>query len=104
MARYARRDQGHDLLNENDIAPASLPTRFGAIVRLLILTGQRRGAIVGLQKSWIKDGSPTVPANITKNGREHTFPLGTLSLKLLQAFTATTGILFPGKSFSLFNG
>ena len=45
-----------------------------------------------------------MPVNITKNGREHTFPLGTLSLKLLQVFTATTGILFPGKSLSPFNG
>ena len=45
-----------------------------------------------------------MPVNITKNGREHTFPLGTLSLKLLQVSTATTGILFPGKSLSPFNG
>jgi integrase len=58
---------------------------FGTIVRLLILTGQRRGEIAALQKLWINldDSTITLPAEITKNRREHTFPIGSISQSIL---------------------
>lgn len=46
---------------------------FGTIIRLAILTGQRRGE---LQYMTVTDGIATNPAAYTKNGREHVFPLG----------------------------
>jgi integrase len=49
---------------------------FHAIVALLVLTGQRRGEIARLEWSWIGDDTVTFPAAITKNGREHSIPIG----------------------------
>jgi len=66
---------------------------FGAIVKLLILTGQRRGETAALQSSWIKIDAITLPKEITKNGREHTFPIGTMAASLL-AERSTSGGLF----------
>lgn len=108
---------------------------FGVIVKLLALTGQRRGEIAALQSSWIHS-SPnslpssngatssgrssstisstdlwtiTLPASVTKNGREHTFPIGeTAALLICNTQTAVTnsGLLFAarGKPNSSFNG
>lgn len=56
---------------------------FGHIVRLLILTGQRRGETAALQWQWIAYGVVTLPANITKNKREHRFPIGTLAQDII---------------------
>jgi integrase len=54
---------------------------FSNIIRLLILTGQRRGEIAQLHASWIRD--ITIPKELTKNGREHTFPCGNFAAELL---------------------
>ena len=53
---------------------------FGAIVELLILTGQRRGEIAALRWEWIDDKAKTItlPSSITKNKQAHTFPYGEL--------------------------
>jgi len=56
---------------------------FGTIVKLLILTGQRKMEVGSLQWGYIGDSTVTLPADITKNGREHTFPLGSLARSLL---------------------
>src|ERR1700689_4397268 len=70
---------------------------FSNIVRLLLLTGQRRGEIANLQTSWIKENEITIPKEITKNGREHTFPIGSMSKSLLESCLSTerTRYLFP---------
>jgi integrase len=49
---------------------------YGTLVQLLILTGQRRGEIAGLRRSWISDGVVTFPAGFCKNKRENVVPLG----------------------------
>jgi integrase len=83
---------------------------FGIIVKLLILTGQRRGEIAALRASWIKDGTLTLPANATKNGREHTFPTSAscvaLLKKTLKKRRAVDEYLFPADppSTAPFNG
>jgi integrase len=61
--------------------------QFGVIVKLLILTGQRRSEIGGLKWEWIKDDRITLPASVTKNGREHTFPITASVVKLLTSLT-----------------
>lgn len=48
---------------------------YGKIVRLLILTGQRRGEIAALRRDWITADHITFPASITKNAQQHTIPL-----------------------------
>jgi integrase len=49
---------------------------YGSIVKLLILTGQRVGEISKLKPDMIGSDSVTLPAERTKNGRRHTFPVG----------------------------
>jgi integrase len=69
---------------------------FSRIVRLLLLTGQRRNEIGFLQCSEVNLGNSilTLPAECTKNGREHTLPLSKQAVAILQAITSRTGALF----------
>jgi integrase len=47
----------------------------GAILKLLMLTGQRAGEIAGLRWSELRDDSIVLPGERTKNHRPHTIPL-----------------------------
>ncbi|MGZ8322030.1 MAG: tyrosine-type recombinase/integrase [Rhodoplanes sp.] len=78
---------------------------FGTIVKLLILTGQRRGEIAALQTSWIKDETIVFPESVTKNKREHFIPIGALCSSLLPS-QSFNGLLFSarGKPSQPFNG
>jgi len=54
--------------------------RFSTIVRLMILTGQRRGEIPYMQL----DGEVvSIPKEHTKNKREHVFPIGNCTVQYL---------------------
>ena len=79
---------------------------FGSIVKLLILTGQRRGEIAAIEPAWTDREvlTVTLPARATKNGLEHTFPLArgarTLMRRALDARDPTperfrSHLLFP---------
>ena len=72
---------------------------YGIIVALLILTGQRRTEIASLQWDWInkKDRTITLPASITKNKHEHTFPYGRLVEGQLERVKTIEGYLFPAR-------
>lgn len=56
---------------------------FSDIVKLLILTGQRRNEIALLEEDWITEVI-TIPATITKNKREHILPYGELTKRYLK--------------------
>jgi len=80
---------------------------FGVIVKLLILTGQRRGEIGSLQAGYITDNSICLPSEMTKNRRTHTFPIGPTAAAILSSNTTTgTTTVFParGKPTQPFNG
>ncbi len=49
--------------------------RFAAIIKLLILSGQRKSEIAKLRLEWVSEDRVTLPPSATKNGKEHTFPL-----------------------------
>ena len=72
------------------------PTIHNRIVRLLILTGQRKGEIAQLVPAYYSHSQQTIclPSEVTKNGREHTFPVGSTTSDLLhsahKAFSGTT--------------
>jgi integrase len=70
---------------------------FGAIVRLLILSGQRRGEAAALQFSWIQNDTITFPKEITKNGREHRFPIGKTAISAFPTTATNSALLFPAK-------
>lgn len=73
---------------------------FGHIVRLLILTGQRRSEIAGLRSEWIVGDTIVFPAEITKNHREHVLPLGPMA-KALIADLKGEGLLFKARGSEL---
>ena len=58
---------------------------YGDIVRLLILTGQRREEIGGLRWSEIAGDTINLPPNRTKNGLAHFVPLSTPARAILAA-------------------
>ncbi|MCC3247429.1 integrase arm-type DNA-binding domain-containing protein [Methylocystis sp. WRRC1] len=70
---------------------------FGAIVRLLILTGQRRDEVAGMR--WAELDSErrlwTIPAERSKNRREHAVPLSDAALCIIEALPRfDSGFLF----------
>jgi integrase len=74
---------------------------FGDIVKLCVLTGQRRSEIAQLQRDWIKGDLITFPRDATKNKREHTFPVGTLAQQIIEAqpHRNDTPYLFPARNW-----
>jgi integrase len=57
---------------------------YGTIVKLLILTGQRRGEIGGLHRSEIDGRTITLPEARTKNARTHVFHLTDVAYGLVE--------------------
>ena len=70
---------------------------YGTIIKLLIVTGQRRGEIAGLRWSWIDKEKIVFPEGFTKNKREHRIPIGPLTKKLLLTVPKHTDLLFPSR-------
>jgi integrase len=58
---------------------------FTDVVKIMLLTGQRRGEITAIQPEWVGDDVVNLPASVTKNGRPHTFPIGAVAKELLAA-------------------
>lgn len=87
-------------------------THFHRIIALCLLTGQRRGEIARLERSWLKDDLLTIPSEVTKNGRTHTFPIGPQAQAVLKAVPVLSArYFFPasrdrvkGKPATVFNG
>jgi integrase len=89
-------------LGTTHVAPCHLPASYCTIVKLLILTGQRKSEIANLQSSWIKNDKITFPKEITKNARVHTIPIPQLALDVIAVplKSSTTAFLFPGQDTS----
>jgi len=88
----------------------SLPTSYAIIVKLLMVTGQRRGEISALRTSYVDGDTATLPPELTKNKLEHIFPLGPVATDILRD-VRTNGeqndaFYFParGKPDKSFNG
>jgi integrase len=70
---------------------------YGTLVQLLILTGQRRGEIASLRRSYVADDTITLPSYLTKNKHEHKFPIGTLTKAVLVGLPNTSDLYFPAR-------
>jgi integrase len=80
---------------------ASAEYPYGAIVQLMILTGQRRGEIASLDNRFInrKEQTITYPPAQVKNAREHKIPYGPMTAEILDAIPRhnSTTLLFPAR-------
>jgi integrase len=87
--------------NDASAVCPSLPASFCRITQLLILTGMRRTECSLIEKSWIneKEKTLTIPASVTKNGRQHCLPIGAISAVVLKAFISS-GANSPFSSWS----
>ena len=62
---------------------------YGSIIRLLVLTGQRRDEVGAMRWSEVNPDKAlwTIPKTRTKNGREHTVPLSGEAVAILRGVT-----------------
>ena len=73
---------------------------FGPVVKLLLLTAQRRGEVAGMQWPHLDLTAHlwTLPAEITKNGRQHLVPIAPTTAQLLLALPRFPGnFVFPSR-------
>lgn len=93
--------QAGTVARDRVLTPAELKTiwnalpanDYGAIVKLLILTGQRReeiGALAWSEIDW-EGRLMTLPASRTKNGRPHDVPLSEAAMAILKALPRRAG-------------
>jgi integrase len=85
-------NQRERVLNDRELkavlkAALAGDTTFHKIVALLVLTGQRRTQISAAEWGWIGDDTITIPGSLTKNRKEHTFPIGKMTLGVLASIT-----------------
>jgi integrase len=85
------------------VAAGNAAPRYGAIIRLLILTGQRRGEVAGMTWDEISEDLAiwTMPSERTKNGAAHTVPLSAAARDFLRTVLpegrpANGSLVLPG--------
>ena len=81
---------------------------FAVMIRLLVLTGQRRNEVAGMRWSELKGTTWTIPKARTKNKRDHVVPLSEHAVALIRSmpkivdcdFVLTTNGKAPISGFS----
>jgi integrase len=100
IARAAEQLLCNEQVGGFECAPP-LNQNFATIVQLLILLGQRETETASFQKSWIdlESKTVTIPEHVAKNGNEHCFPCGGLSISILSTAlqASRADILFPAR-------
>ena len=91
------------VLNDEEIRAvwraAETDGTFGAVVRFLLLTGQRRGDVYGMEWSELgEDGVWTIPGARYKTGKAHRVPLSQAALAIVKAQPNTGPLIFPGRN------
>jgi integrase len=74
------------------------PYPYGPIVLLAILTGQRRGEIAAIRRSWIVNDAVIFPEGFVKNKREHRLPLPPTALSVISSLPVSGDLLFPART------
>jgi integrase len=65
--------------------------RFGPLVKLLLLTGQRRGEVTGMRRSKIIGDVWTLDPEETKNKQRHDVPLSKQAAEIIEAMPRISG-------------
>ncbi|WFU79180.1 tyrosine-type recombinase/integrase [Bradyrhizobium sp. CIAT3101] len=98
------------VLNDDEVRAVSFAADqvgdlFGAIVKLVLLTGQRRGEIAALLDTFYSHNQQTItlPGTLTKNHLDHTFPVGPIAAALISAQLKSddrrdSAFLFPSRT------
>jgi integrase len=68
---------------------------YGALVKLIILTGLRRQECAALEITWVQPDRVTLPIHITKNSHEFCFPIGPTAQQLLESLKTNWHLLLP---------
>jgi integrase len=79
---------------------ASMEPNARLILRLMLITGQRKGEVIGIHRDEIdlEKALWVLPATRAKNGREHLIPLSGLALQILTENPPNeAGLVFPSK-------
>ena len=99
-----------------DVWRAAVSAPYGTIIRLLILTGQRRGEVAGMTWGELSDdlSTWTIPGERTKNGAVHVVPLSEPARALLRGSlradisetkrVAPDALVLPGAASTPFSG
>ena len=99
-----------------DVWRAAVSAPYGTIIRLLILTGQRRGEVAGMTWGELSDdlSTWTIPGERTKNGAVHVVPLSEPAQALLRGLlagdisetkrVAPDALVLPGAASTPFSG
>jgi integrase len=83
------------------------PGVFNAVVRLLVLTGQRREEVAGMEWSELAPDLSvwTIPGERAKNGKAHVVPLSKQAREMIAVQPRGAALVFPGmRGDSPFNG
>jgi integrase len=73
------------------LACGDIGGRAGPCIRLMLLTGQRSGEVVGMRRSEITGDVWTLPPERTKNKRRHEVPLGAQALAIIESMPVIAG-------------
>jgi integrase len=77
-------------------ACAQLPRRYADVLRLLVLTGQRKSEIAGMRWEEVNRDRLILPASRTKNARRHELPLSRQAAAILEDLPRIHGgYVFP---------
>ena len=63
----------------------------GACVKMLLLTGQRRGEVAGMRRAEIEDDIWTLPPERVKNNQKHTVPLSRQAMAIIETAPQIVG-------------
>ena len=85
------KNQGERVLGDNEIAlvwqaAEKLDSAFGLVVKLLVLTGQRRGEVAAMERQELDLAKRlwTLPPARVKNNKRHTVPLSPQALAVIE--------------------
>ena len=96
VARPSKEEPRDRILSDDEIkavwgAAGELGYPAGPFVRMLILTGQRRGEVAGLRWAEIGGDTWTLPPERTKNNSRHPVPLSRQAMAILESMPVIVG-------------
>ncbi|SMO38324.1 tyrosine-type recombinase/integrase [Fodinibius sediminis] len=63
----------------------------GSVLKMLLITGQRKTETMHMKWDDIREGIWTIPADLAKNGEEHLVPLSDMAIQIIEELRPTTG-------------